>query len=88
MSTFFNFFSGSDDEEEITERTVKVYKARRTFSDQNYRSLYRFSRVNVEFLANSFLEPYEETRGGALTNIEKMQTFLRYVGDPGFQVFH
>lgn len=29
---------------------------------------------------------YTETRGGALSNKDKMKTFRRYIGDPGFQV--
>ena len=27
-----------------------------------------------------------ENRGGTLSNKQKMEVFLRYVGDPGFQI--
>ena len=66
----------------------KIYKQRSEHVDsKNFRSLYRFTKVNVEWL-NTYLFGLEkiETRGGALKNITKLKTFLRLVGDPGFQV--
>lgn len=85
MENWMNIFD-SDDEDEANNREVKVYKNRRAGDDQNYRQLYRFTRENVELLSNYFFPANEETRGGALSNTHKMQTFLRYMGDPGFQV--
>lgn len=67
-------------------RARKVYNVRRDSRDVNYRSLYRFDRENVHWIADHFLEDEEENRGGALSHINRMKTFLRYVGDPGFQV--
>ena len=37
-------------------------------------------------MAEHFLDSTWETRGGALTTKKQLQVFLRYVGDPGFQV--
>lgn len=68
------------------DRSVKVYKTRRMGDDDNFKQLYRFTRENVNFVAQTFLGDYAETRGGALSNIHRMKCFLRYVGDPGFQV--
>ncbi|XP_055635300.1 putative nuclease HARBI1 [Toxorhynchites rutilus septentrionalis] len=67
-------------------RATKTYKIRREGDDDNFKQLYRFSRENVGFLARTFLPNYEETRGEAFQNMQKMKCFLRYVGDPGFQV--
>ena len=47
--------------------------------------LHRFDKVHVEYLSNYFLGESDERRGGALNNEERMRTFLRVVGDPGFQ---
>lgn len=67
-------------------RRQKLYLPRRDGIDTNFKSLYRFSRENVNFLASTFLDESSETRGGALNNVQRMKCFLRYVGDPGFQV--
>lgn len=80
------FGSSSSDDENGNERQVKIYKLRRTADENNYRKLYRFTPENVQYLVEKFMPEYYETRGGALSNTEKMRTFLRYVGDPGFQV--
>lgn len=40
----------------------------------------------MQWLAEYFLPEYEETHSGALSNLNKMKIFLRYMGDPGFQV--
>lgn len=64
----------------------KIYSTRRDQEkNKNFKKLFRFSQENVNWLAVHFLPEYEETRGGALTNVEKMKTFLRYISDPGFQ---
>ena len=68
-------------------RKVKSYPTRTIPPAANleYHRLYRFTAENVKFLAREFLEPHEETRGGALNNIQKMEITLRYLSDPGFQ---
>lgn len=67
-------------------RSVKVYKTRRDGDDNNFKDLYRFTRENVDRVTHFFLGNSCETRGGALSNVQRMKCFLRYVGDPGFQV--
>lgn len=79
------FSSSSSDED--TPRAKKVYRKRRfEEDDRNFRKLYRFSPENIDFLVDNFMPAYYETRGGALPNKTKMKIFLRYIGDPGFQV--
>lgn len=65
-------------------RQPKIYHERR--ANNNFKQLYRFSEENVDWLASEFLVPHHETRGGALTNQQKMKIFLRYMADPGFQI--
>lgn len=67
-------------------RKKKYYKPRNWGTDQDFYSLYRFSRENVEYLAEYFLDGDEETRGGALSNADRMRVCLRYMADPGFQI--
>ena len=66
-------------------RKKKSYQTCRETVPHNYKKLYRFTEENVEWLADYSLGQYTETRGGALSNKEKMRTYLRYVADPGFQ---
>lgn len=86
MAAAMHFLFDSDEDEEADIRTKKNYKIRRDGDEKNFRQLYRFTRENVQALVNCFMPESEETRGGALTNEQKMKTFLRYIGDPGFQV--
>lgn len=67
---------------------TKIYKEREDGSDSNnFKSLYRFTKPNVDWLnAYFFGTEKTETRGGAITNLLKLKAFLRLVGDPGFQV--
>ncbi|XP_064644736.1 putative nuclease HARBI1 [Lineus longissimus] len=67
-------------------RAEKLYMNRKTCRPGTYRTFYRFDEVNVEWLATHFLPDSPEMRGGSLTNKESMETFLRYLSDPGFQV--
>lgn len=67
-------------------RVRKIYNVRRESRNVDYRSLYRFEKENVEWIAEHFLGDGEETRGGSLSNLNRMKVFLRYIGDPGFQV--
>lgn len=66
-------------------RAAKLYRVRRDSVEEDYRALYRFNKINVEWVSEHFLGNSFETRGGALTNVERMRVFRRYVGDPGFQ---
>jgi len=67
-------------------RMGKDYKPRVETRDVDYHSLYRFEKENVIWIADHFLGQEEETRGGCLSSLARMKTFLRYMGDPGFQV--
>lgn len=69
-------------------RTPKVYRERRKYENSQYRKLFRFTEENVEWIANHFLadlihDPFG--RGGAISKKTKMEIFLRYLADPGFQ---
>ena len=66
------------------QRKPKVYKPRKDIFN-NYKELFRFQEDNVKWIANHFLKN-EETRGGALSSKKRMEIFLRYMSDPGFQV--
>ena len=70
----------------LPQRTKKEYKTRIATRDCDYKQLYRFEKVNVEWIARHFLGEKTETRGGALSSEQKMKIFLRYMADPGFQV--
>lgn len=67
-------------------RARKIYMPRRVQDDYCYKAMYRFRRENVEYLAQRFLPVVDDFRGGALSHVQQMETFLRYIGDPGFQV--
>lgn len=70
------------------EEQVKVYKARINRDEINattYRTLFRFNKENVEWLAQSFLPENYETRGGRLSPVAQMETTLAYLADPGYQ---
>lgn len=64
-------------------RDPKFYNERREIS--RCKELLRFENDSVDFLAEEFLPESQETRGGALSRRKKMEIFLRFVGDPGFQ---
>jgi hypothetical protein len=51
-------------------------------------SHYRFNEENVQWLTDHFLgtDYLDETRGGASSALQKMQIFLRFLGDPGFEI--
>lgn len=67
-------------------RSPKFYPQRADCRPEDYHKFYRFSEENVLWLAEYFLGNTVETRGGGLTSKQKMQIFLRYVSDPGFQI--
>ena len=62
-----------------------MYKPRKVQSMDTYRSLFRFHDEHVAWMSEYFLGENTETRGGALSSKERMEVFLRHVGDPGFQ---
>lgn len=66
-------------------RAKKNYKERVETRASDHHTLYRFSEENTKWLAEHFLGEYFETRGGALSSLQKMKIFLRYMSDPGFQ---
>jgi hypothetical protein len=68
------------------QRKPKTFRERNRTDLTKYKALYRFEEPNVEWIAEHFLGRREETRGGALTNKQRMQIFLRYMADPGFQI--
>jgi hypothetical protein len=66
-------------------RQVKLYRARKDTLPEDYRTLYRFEETNVEWIASHFLGDVWDSRGGGLSPLQQMKTFLRYMADPGFQ---
>jgi hypothetical protein len=67
-------------------RMRKVYKHRQNEPSSTYREEFRFNEENVVWMGEHFLKENHEPRGGALSNKHKMEVFLRYIGDPGFQL--
>ncbi|XP_058817968.1 putative nuclease HARBI1 isoform X2 [Topomyia yanbarensis] len=63
----------------VNTRKEKTFCARRA-DCENFKALYRFTNENVHWLTDHFLCDQEDTRGGGLSNFQKMKTFLRYVG--------
>ena len=66
-------------------RKEKVYNPRSSSYVHDYKTLFRFEEQNVEYLATNLLPNTGETRGGALSPKQRMEAFLRYSADPGFQ---
>ena len=66
-------------------RKQREYKPRKVQSMDTYRSLFRFHDENAAWMSGYFLGENTETRAGALSNKQRMEVFLRHVGDPGFQ---
>ncbi|XP_046688403.1 putative nuclease HARBI1, partial [Homalodisca vitripennis] len=64
-------------------RERRVYGERRVLT--KCKELMRFESENIDFLAEQFLPPSDETRGKALTPRQRLEIFLRYTADPGFQ---
>lgn len=65
-------------------RREKLYRPRRDFPACDYPSLYRFSEENVISLSKYVLgQEKHETRGGALSNMQSMRIFLRYMATCG-----
>ena len=54
-------------------RKQKVYKPRKVQSMDTYRSLFIFHDVNVACISEYFLGKNTETRGGALSNKQRME---------------
>lgn len=66
-------------------REVKHYRERKAVSPSKCKQLIRFESDSVDFLCNQFIQDRDESRGGALSSRMRMELFLRYVSDPGFQ---
>lgn len=66
-------------------RNVKQYGNRQNISVDLSKKLLRFESESVDFITNYFLEENAETRGAALPARKKIEIFLRYISDPGFQ---
>ena len=62
-------------------RKQKEYKTRKVQSMDIYRSLFRFhdEHVGVAWMSEYFLGENTKTRGGALSNKERIEVFLRHV---------
>lgn len=66
-------------------RAPKRYENRVSVDRLRCKELLRFESESVHFLKDYFLTERNETRGGALSARMKMEIFLRYLSDPGFQ---
>lgn len=66
-------------------RNTKTYRNRLTISPDRCKQLLRFESESVDFLTEFFVGNETETRGGALSPRNKMEIFLRYLSDPGYQ---
>lgn len=66
-------------------RGRKTYCDRRELNVDKSKQLMRFESDSINFLTNEFLPESDETRGKALSPRMRMEIFLRYVADPGFQ---
>ncbi|XP_030751003.1 putative nuclease HARBI1 [Sitophilus oryzae] len=64
-------------------RTRKYYKPRHTSRESDFKTLFTFEEQNVMWLADHFLGADLETRGAALSPVQKV--FLRYCANPEFQ---
>lgn len=69
-------------------RKRKLYDQRQFIGVDRYKELVRFEEDSVDFITNYFLPEAEviDRRGGALSSRQKMEIFLRYLPDPGFQI--
>ncbi|KAJ4428991.1 hypothetical protein ANN_25987 [Periplaneta americana] len=69
----------------INVRARKCYRKRITTREEDYHSLLRFREENAEWLAEHFLGESTETRGRALSSKRRIEIYLRFINDPGFQ---
>lgn len=66
-------------------RNRKKYEQRKFVNKDRCKELLRFEDESIEFITNYFLPEVQDRRGGALSARQKMEIFLRYLADPGFQ---
>lgn len=66
-------------------RKEKSYLERKDISCSDSKVLLRFESENVDYLSDHFLGETDETRGGALSSRQRMEIFLRFVSNTGFQ---
>lgn len=62
-------------------RTRKYYKPRRTPRESDFKTLFRFDEENIVWLADHFRGADPETRGAALSPVQKMKDFSRISGN-------
>ena len=67
---------------------TKIYNARRSGYFHDYKRLFCFTEENVMWIVENVLLVNDEleTGEGALSTKQRLEAFLRYVADPGFQV--
>lgn len=68
----------------VSLRKHKDYKSRKYIADSEKKQLLRFNSESINFMSNIFVEN-PDSRGGGLSAVTKMEVFLRYMSDPGFQ---
>ena len=72
--------------EMVDRRAPKVYRPRIDIFVHPYKKLFRFEELHVEWIVAEVLGGETgEARGGALTTKQKLEAFLRYSADPGYQ---
>ena len=64
---------------------VKYYEDRWNISPDLSKRLLWFKSKNVNFITTYFLNENTDARGGGLMARKKMEIFLRYVSDSGYQ---
>lgn len=65
----------------------KIYQIRKDVLEDalNYKKLFRFTKENVIWMSDLFLGQSDESRGGAIPYVNRMEITLRYLANPGFQ---
>ena len=67
-------------------RKTKVYNPRYSNYVHDYKRIFRFEENHVNWIVENLLVYKGETRGGALTTKMRLEAFLRYMADPGYQI--
>lgn len=66
-------------------RGLKHYRDRQNINRDLSKRLLQFERDSTDFITTYFLNENTDARGGRLTARKKLEIFLRYVSDPGYQ---
>ena len=64
---------------------VKHYRVQRNISSDLSKRLLRFENESANFITTYFLDENTDARGGGLMARKKIENFLRYVSNPGYQ---